>query len=127
MQASNLVLKNTAAANVTFGVEQISPTNSSFVNRAAGVPAAFERIRIKNTFANGQRNSVNRSEVSIAIPLAKVESGVTSVDNVVRARLEIIIPETATALQRTDMYAYLQSALSTTMVTGALRDLDPLY
>lgn len=127
MQASNLVLKNTAAANVTFGVEQIAPTNSSFVNRAAGVPAVFERVRIKNTFANGQRNSVNRSEISIAIPLAKVVGGVTSVDNVVRARLEVIIPETATALQRTDMYAYLQSALSTTMVTGALRDLDPLY
>lgn len=128
-QASNIVLKNGAATPVdtTFAVEQATPALSSFVDRSPGVAAGFSRIRLSNTFASGSKSTVNRATMSIDLPVLGMVNGVASVAYVVRAKLELIIPEQSTATDRANLYAFVKNALGHSAVTASLRDLDPQY
>lgn len=125
-EASSIVLQNNAAANVTFTPESVSPALSVFVDRTAGVALGFNRLRIGTQFAQG-KSVVNKSRYSVELPVTQVVDGVTRVAYTLRANLELILPDLATDTNRKDLYAFVKNGLANALITGAMRDLDPLY
>lgn len=127
-QAAALVINDGQATPVatTFNPESVTPALSSFADRASGVAAAFRRIKISNSFANG-KSKVNRARLSVEIPITSLVNGVTTVGMTLRANLDLIHPDGATDAQRKDLYAFLKNSLANSLIQGALRDLDPLY
>lgn len=127
-QAAAIVINDGAATPVatTFNPESVTPGLSSFADRVTGVAMAFRRMRISNSFASG-KSVVNRSKLSIEIPVTSTVNGIATVAYTLRANLDVILPDGSTDAQRKDLYAFLKNALANTLVQGALRDLDPLY
>jgi len=128
-QAAAITINDGQATPVatTFSPESVTPGLSSFADRSTGIALAFRRLRIANSFAKGGKSVVNRCKVGIEIPVTTLVSGVTSVAYTLRANVDIILPDGATAAQRNDLYAFLKNALANALVQGAARDLDPLY
>lgn len=127
-QAASIVINDGQATPVatTFAPESVTPGLSSFADRTAGIALGFRRLRVSNSFANG-KTVVNRSKLSVELPIVSTVNGVATVAYTLRANLDIILPDGATDAQRKDLYAFLKNALANTLVQGALRDLDPLY
>jgi len=127
-QAASITINDGQATPVatTFAPESVTPGLSSFADRSTGIALAFRRMRISNSFANG-KSVVNRAKLSIELPVTQVISGVTSVAYTLRANVDIILPDGATTAQRNDLYAFLKNGLAHALITGACRDLDPLY
>lgn len=128
MQATSLSLQDGAnpAVSVTFAPEQVTPTLSSFADRTSGIPAQFRRVKVSTHFAKGT-SLVNRSQLSVEIPVAVVVNGVPTIDRILRANVELILPSKSTDAERKDLYAFILNAMQNSVVRPALRDLDPLY
>jgi hypothetical protein len=112
---------------VTFNPEaQDNAGTYTFVDRTAGVSVGFKRLAVNSKFARGTAR-VNRSKLTLEMPVTSVVNGVTTQAYVIRGSLDLIFPVEATDAERKDAYAFMQNALSNTLVRGALRDLDPIY
>lgn len=127
-QAANIVLNDGQATPVavTFSPESVTPALSSFADRTAGVASGFRRLKVSNAFAAG-KSVVNRSKYSVEYPVTTTVNGVTTVAYVLRANLELILPDGSTDAERKNLYAFMANGLANALVRGALRDLDPLY
>lgn len=127
-QATAIVINDGQATPVatTFNPESVSPGLSSFADRTTGIALGFRRIKVSTTFAGG-KSKVNRSKVSIEIPVTSLVNGITTVAYTLRANVDIILPDGATSAQRNDLYAFLKNVFANALIQGALRDLDPLY
>lgn len=124
-----IAVNNGAATPVaiTFNPEaQDTSGTYSFVDRTAGVSVGFKRLSINSKFARGTAR-VNRAKLTLEMPVTTTVAGVTTQAYVIRGSLDLIFPIEATDAERKDAYAFMQNALSNTLVRGALRDLDPVY
>lgn len=111
---------------VTFNPGPEVPEGRSFEDRTAGVSIGFRRLTVSTRFAKGN-STVNRSKLSLELPVTTTVNGVTSVAYTLRGAVELILPVQSTDAERKDVYAFLQNALANALVKGALRDLDPIY
>lgn len=111
---------------VTFSPENQNPGAFSFVDRTAGVAVGFRRLSISNKFANSA-SKVNRAKFAVEYPVTSVVNGITTAAYILRANVDVILPEAATDADRKNLYAFLANGLNHTLVRGAVRDLDPLY
>lgn len=98
----------------------------SFVDRTAGVSVGFRRLAVSSKFAKGTAR-VNRSRLTVEVPITAVVDGITTQAYVLRASLDFVLPVEATDADRKNVFAFVKNALSNALVTGALRDLDPVY
>lgn len=125
--ATSLSINNAAGAAVTFTPESVSPALTMFTDRAAGVALGFRRVAVSSKFATG-KSVVNRSKLTVEVPVTAVVNGVTTVAYTLRANVECVLPAAASATDRNDLYAFLTNALANTaLVRPALRDLEPIY
>lgn len=111
---------------VTFNPENQTTGNFTFVDRAAGVAIGFRRISISNKFAQGGA-LVNRAKYAVEYPITTTVNGITSQAYVLRANVDVILPVASTDAERKNLFAFLVNGLQSTLVRGAVRDLDPLY
>lgn len=127
-QAANLVIADGQATpvNQTFAVESATPALTSFAERSSGISVGYRRIKVSNSFASG-KNVVNKSKLTIEVPITQTVSGIVSVAYTLRANVELILPDPSTDAQRKDLYAFLKNGLANALIQGAMRDYDPLY
>lgn len=126
-QATAIVIKNNAAVDVTFNPEAIAPALSTYVDRSTGVSAQFPRMSIRYQPAGGSRKSTKTS-LKIALPsFGTLPSGAVGILRTARATVDFDFDDGTTDAERKDMYAFIKNALAHALVTGALRDHDPLY
>ena len=127
-QATAIILNDGQATPVavTFNPESVTPGLSVFADRATGISQAFRRLKISNAFVGG-KSKVNRAKLSFEIPVTTIANGVTMTAYTLRANLDVILPDGATDAQRKDLYAFIRNGLANALITGAMRDLDPLY
>lgn len=128
-QATSVVLKDgqTTPVNVTFSPERITPDLSVFTDRGTPAAIGYRRVKLSNRFAGG-KSVVNRANMDIEYPVLATDAlGNISRAYVLRASVQLILPDRATDQERKNLYAFLLSALQETTLRGALRDLDPLY
>jgi len=127
-QAAAITINDGLATPVarTFSPESVTPALSVFSERSAGIASLFKKLKLTNTFASG-KSTVNRATFKVEYPVAQVVGGVTSVAYILRANLELILPDQCTDADRKDLYAYLKNGLAHASITGVLRDLDPQY
>lgn len=127
-QAANIVLADGQATpvNVTFTPESVTPAISVFADRSAGSSVGFRRLKVSNRFAGG-KSTVNRAAFSVEYPIVTMVNGVATQAYVLRANVELILPDQATDTERKNLYAFLKNGLANALVQGSLRDLDPLY
>jgi hypothetical protein len=127
-QAANIVINDGAATPVatTFAPESVTPALSTFADRTSGTSIGFRRLTVSTQFASGKQ-VVNRGKFSIAYPIISTVNGVSTVAYTLRANVEVILPDASTVAERNNLYAFLKNGLANALVTGALRDLDPLY
>lgn len=124
-----ITVNNGAAtpAAITFNPEtQDAAGTYSFVDRTSGVAVGFRRIAVNSRFAKGSAR-VNRSKLSLEMPITQQVDGVTKQAYVIRGALDLIFPVECTDQERKDAYAFISNALQNALVRGALRDLDPIY
>jgi len=126
--AASIVINDGQATPVavTFGPEAVAPALSSFSDKTAGVPLGYRRMKVSTTFASG-KNVVNRGKLAIELPVVQTVNGIQSVAYTLRANVDVILPQASTDANRKDLYAFLKNALGHALVTGALRDLDPIF
>lgn len=115
-----------APAAVTFNPESVTPGLSSFADRTSGVAVGYRRLTVSNTFAKG-KSVVNRAKLGIEYPVTSLVNGITTVAYTLRCNVDVILPEQATDAERKNLYAFVKNALAHALITGAMRDLDPLY
>lgn len=127
-QAAAIAIQNGAAtpATVTFSPESVTPQLATFADRSTGVANAFQRLTLATAFVGGNK-IVNRTILSFALPVTTIVENATVVKRVMRAKLELTLPDGATDAERKDLYAFVKNALSNPSVTATLRDLDPQY
>lgn len=125
--ASSLSINNAAGAAVNFTPESVSPALTMFTDRASGAALGFRRIAVSSKFASG-KSVVNRSKLTVEVPVTAVVNGVTTVAYTLRASVDVVLPSAAAATDRNDLYAFLTNALANTaLVRPAMRDLEPIY
>ena len=127
-QAANIVLADGQATpvNVTFTPESVTPALSIFSDRSAGAAVGFRRLKVSNRFAGG-KSTVNRASFSVEYPVITTVNGISSQAYVLRANVDLILPDQATDMERKNLYAFIKNGLTNTLIQGAMRDLDPLY
>lgn len=127
-QASAITIQNgaTTPANVTFSPESITPQIARFADRSGGTANAFQRLTLTTAFAGGAK-TVNKTGLNFELPVVAVVGGSAVVQRVLRAKLELTIPDGASDAERKDLYAFVRNALAHTSVLATLRDLDPQY
>lgn len=127
-QAANIVLADGQATpvNVTFTPESVTPAISVFADRSASSAVGFRRLKVSNRFASG-KSTVNRAAFSVEYPVTTTVNGITTQAYVLRANIDLILPDQATDTERKNLYAFLKNGLASSLIQGALRDLDPLY
>lgn len=127
-QAAAVVINDGQATPVatTFNPAEVTPANSIFEDRSAGMSLGFRTMRVTYSRPTNTRPTT-RASLEVVTPVTQLVGGVTSVAFTGRAKLEFILPNGMTDAQRKDLYAFVVNALSNTLVRGALRDLDPLY
>lgn len=127
-QASAIVINDGQATPVatTFSPESVTPALSSFADRLSGIAMLFRKVSISTTFAKG-KSTVNKARMDITIPVGVTVNGQQAVARILRAKVELILPDGSTDAERKDLYAFTRNALANTLVQGAMRDLDPLY
>lgn len=126
--ASTIVIKDGKAtpADVTFQPESVGNAVSTFVDRTPGVAIGFRRLSVGYKPAKGS-SKVNRGTYNIEMPVTATVNGITSVAYILRANVDVILPDQSTVAERADLYAFLQNGLSNALVRGAVRDLDPIW
>lgn len=125
--ASQLAVANAAGTTVTFTPESVSPALTKFVDRTSGVSIGFRRINISSKFANA-KSSVNRSKLTVELPVITTVNGVNQTAYTLRANVDMVLPEASSATDRNDLFAFTVNALqNTALVRPAMRDLDPIY
>jgi hypothetical protein len=127
-QATSIVLNDGQATPVavTFAPESVTPALSSFADRSAGVSLGFRRLKVSNSFASS-KSVINRARLDVELPVTQTVNGIVSQAMVLRAKLELLLPDGCTDQNRKDLFAFVKNSLSNALVLGALRDLDPLY
>lgn len=127
-QASNLTIADGQATpvNCVFAVEQATPALASFADRASGTAAGFRRIKVSNRFASA-KTPINRSKITIEYPVLQTVNGISTVAYTLRFSGEFILPDSATDLDRKNLFAFTRNSLGLPPVQSALRDLDPFY
>jgi hypothetical protein len=117
--------KATPAA-VTFNPEEIATGIASFVDRTPGVAVGFRRVIVQFKPARGSAK-VNRSKYAVEMPVTTTVNGITTVAYILRANVDVILPDQSTIAERNDLFAFLQNGLNAALVRGAVRDLDPIW
>lgn len=125
--ASSLSINNAAGTAVNFTPESVSPALTMFTDRTSGAALGFRRIAVSSKFASG-KSVVNRSKLTVEVPVTAIVNGVTTVAYTLRASVDVVLPSAAAATDRNDLYAFLTNALANTaLVRPAMRDLEPIY
>ncbi len=126
--SGNLSINNGAATPVavTFAPERVSPDLTTFVDRTAGASAAYSRLAVAFSPANGKRTT-NRIDVKFDLPIYSTVNGVITVTDIARFQGYFVIPGTADASTRANLAAFVANALDVTSIRGVIKDLDPLY
>jgi hypothetical protein len=127
-QAAAIVLSDGQATPVavTFSPEKVTPEMSIFADRASGISLQFRRLRASFSPATATRTT-NRASFEVVIPVTSVVNGVTTVAFTMRGKLDMILPDGSSDQNRKDLYAFMKNGLANALLTGNLRDLDPLY
>lgn len=123
-----LTINDGAATPVarTFSPEKVSPEESVFVERSAGVSAGYQRLKVGYSPANANRPT-NRVDVGLTMPVLQTINGVSSVAYTARFEGKFVLPDVATPADRANIIAFVKNALGLTLISGVVKDLDPLY
>lgn len=119
----------TTPANIAFNPESITPALSTFVDRSSGIAVSYRRLSVRTEPNKGTvGNRFQRNQFSVSYPVYGVlASGASGVKYTLRANISIDLPEGCTDAERKDLYAFAKNGLANALVTGALRDYDPMY
>lgn len=99
---------------------------SVFADRSSGISLAFRTLKLSSSPATPQRAS-DRCTFWVDLPITQTVSGVTTLVGTCRAKVEVVMPNVATAANRADLFAFLSNGLNHALIKGAIKDLDPLY
>jgi len=116
-------------ANIAFNPEAITPALSTFVDRSSGISMSYRRLSVRwepNKGTTGSRYSRNQFNVSYPV-YGVLPSGASGVKYTLRANVTLDLPDGCTDAERKDIYAFAKNGLANALVTGALRDYDPMY
>lgn len=127
-QAATITINDGAATPVAiaFSPESVTSDVATFVDRTAGVGIAFRRLLLSLKFAKGA-SKVNRSKFSVEYPVTVLVNGVTTVAYTLRATVDLIIPDQATAAERNNLFAFAANGMNHAAIKPTLRDLDPQW
>lgn len=124
------------AAVITIADGQATPVNFSFgpvrqeggvglfEERSIGIGSLFKTLRV---WVQKKTSGVYKTGVSFAVPVSKVENGLTVVAHTMRFNGEFIFHENCTPQNRADMLAFVKNSFSHAQVIGPVRDYDPTY
>lgn len=112
---------------VSFYPEQVTPAISTFVDRASGIATQYRRLSIRFDPSKSARADT-RAELNVSIPVSgTLPSGATGILRTLRATMKFQLPDGCTDAERKDLFAFAKNALANALVTGVVRDYDPLY
>lgn len=124
--AATITLLTDAGAAVTFAPEMVQGGTANFVDRRKGVSVLMSRV-LTSFSPSDVKRPTTRVTVRVAFPCGKVVDGVEVPDFVLRAETTFILPDRSTLGQRKDLYAFLQSALTQTLISGMVKELDGIW
>lgn len=127
-QAAAITINDGQATPVatTFSPESVSPQLSVFTDRTSGTALGFRRLAVSSKFASA-KGGVNRAKFSVELPITATVNGVPTLLYTLRANVETLIPDGASSVDRSNLYAFTFNGLAHATIKGAVRDLDPIY
>lgn len=119
--AANLVLKNAAAANVTYFPSRVRGGEfAEYVDRTNGVIAQQSKFTLSYRQTATTRQAVGK----VVYPAFDAASG--TINNCI-AEFKLIAPLVMTAADRSELLARVRAAISDSIVTSALVDGETPY
>lgn len=109
----------------SFAPVGVRPELSVFAEKTAAQSAGFKVLSVGYSPATGSRKT-HRVDFSLSLPtLTTVEP--ISVARTLLFKGYFVIPDTATAAERSDLVAFVANALDNAQLRAVVKDLDPLY
>lgn len=123
-----LTINDGAATPVakTFAPVRISPDASVFAEKSSGVSAGFIPLTVRFSAA-GSKRATNRVDYEVDYPVLSTVAGVSTVAYTLRFKGYFVVPDQATALERSNLHAFVANGLQSVPVKSVIRDLDPMY
>lgn len=110
----------------TFSPERVTPELTTFTERSSPASAGFKRLSVSFSPASAKR-ATNRIDVSLDYPVLSTVGGVSSVAYTARFKGSFVVPDVATAAERSDLVSFVANALDNIQIRAVVKDLDPLY
>lgn len=122
-QATDLTLKNNAAANVTFNVYSVEPDAVEWTESGAASILGTSRFRMGRKIPADKANGVYRINGRVTRPVLNVVTG--ALDGTVTMNFEILRPAQLTSAEVDECYARFKEAVAQAIVklaaeTGAI-------
>jgi len=121
-----IVINDGAASPKSFLPMVVASAQSIFTERSASFSAAYPKLTAAFDPANGGRKT-NRIGVKVDLPVVEMVAGVESVTRTLRFEGTFIVPDTATATDRANLHAFVANGLDDALISGMVKNLDPLY
>lgn len=99
---------------------------SIFTERSASFSAAYPKLTATFDPANGGRKT-NRIGFKVDLPVTETVAGIETVTRTLRFEGTFIVPDTATATDRANLHAFVANGLDDALISGIIKNLDPLY
>lgn len=120
-----LVLKNAAAADVTFNPSSIDGAGVATWLTSTSIFDAKEKVTMSVQLAkNG--GAVSRIKQKVLIPIMDTVDTSSKLGEAY-ATIEIVIPKVSTSTHRLDLRAHLSTLLDHAVSTAAFTDLEAIY
>jgi hypothetical protein len=126
-----------AATNIVINDGQSTPVSHTFVPaRKAGDVVFWEERNTAHTAGGFYSISIGansptsrqvvRAKINLSVPfeVVNVDTGSYSYPSIGRANMDILVPVSATAAERADLYAYLKNLVSHAVIDNLVNDLD---
>jgi hypothetical protein len=110
----------------TFVPQQISPSESTFVDKDS-VTSAGQKQLIIGFSPRSTKRSTDRVKVRLNMPIESTVDTVTAVAYTGRMSSDFVIPDQMTLAERTDFAALCANAISHAIIQGNIVDLEPVY
>lgn len=124
MRITDPLVVTVAGVPITYDIQKVSPEDTIFSNRSGGNSQTMKTISYKFSPSSAARRT-DKFGIDLDIPLVRNDpvKGNYAID-VARGRVQLTVPETASAAEREEIYVTLSGAIAELLFANSVKNFD---
>lgn len=124
MNVTSPVTVTSGANTIVYDIQRVSPELTQFANRSGGNTATMKKLSYSFSAATAARKT-DKFGVDLDFPHIRVDPVMGNVaKDVSRGRVGLTIAETATEVERTEIYDTLVQAIAEALFANSVKEFD---